>query len=60
MKKAKQGQTSILSNKRGCPRRKNVGLNRVSVVPLNWSMNNTCAIKPFLKGTRALVYQGRV
>ena len=34
-------QTNMLSNKRGCPRRKNVGLDRVSIVPLDWSMNDT-------------------
>ena len=40
-KDAKQGQTSLLSNKRGCPKRTNVGLDRVSIVPLNWSMDDT-------------------
>ena len=32
-------QTSMLSNKKGCPRRTNVGLDWVSVVPLDWSMD---------------------
>ena len=35
-----KGQTSMLSNKRGCPRRTNVGLDRVSIVPLDWSMDD--------------------
>ena len=30
----------MLSNKRGCPRRTNVGLNWVSIVPLDWSMDD--------------------
>ena len=34
-------QTSMLSNKRGCPRRKNVGLDWMSIVPLDWSMDDT-------------------
>ena len=40
-KKAKRGQTNILSNKRGCPRRTNVGLDQVSIVPICWSMDDT-------------------
>ena len=36
-----KGQTNMLSNKRGCPRRTNVGLDRVSIVPLDWSMDGT-------------------
>ena len=36
-----KGQTSMLSNKRVCPRRTNVGLDQVSIVPLDWSMNDT-------------------
>ena len=31
--RAKRGQTNILSNKSGCPRRTNVGLDQVSIVP---------------------------
>ena len=34
-------QTNILSNKRGCPRRTNVGLDRVSIATLDWSMGDT-------------------
>ena len=34
-------KTNMLSNKRGCPRRTNVCLNWVSIVPLEWSMDNT-------------------
>ena len=34
-KRAKWGQTSMFSNKRWCPKRTNVGLYRVSVVPLD-------------------------
>ena len=34
-------QTSMLSNKKGCPRRTNVGLDRVSIVPLDWNMDDT-------------------
>ena len=30
-----------LSDKKGCPRRTNVGLNQVSIVPLDWSMDDT-------------------
>ena len=36
-----KGQTGMLSNQRGCPRRTNVGLDRVSIVPLDWSMDDT-------------------
>ena len=32
-KGVKWGQTNMLSNKRGCPRRTNIGLDRVSIVP---------------------------
>ena len=32
-KRAKWEQTNMLSNKRGCPRRTNVGLDGVSIVP---------------------------
>ena len=38
--KHKTGQTSMLSNKRGSPRRTNIGFDRVSIVPLGWSMDN--------------------
>jgi len=38
-KKAKQGQTNMLSNKR-CPKRTNVRLDRVSIVPRDWSMDD--------------------
>ena len=38
---AKWGQTSILSNKRGCHRRTNIDLDWVSIVPLDWSMDDT-------------------
>ena len=31
----------MLSKKGGCPRRKNVGLDRASIVPLDWSMDGT-------------------
>ena len=31
----------MLSNKMGCPRRTNIGLDQVSVVPLDWSMDKT-------------------
>ena len=34
-------QRNMLSNKRGCPRRTSVGLDRVSIVPLYWSMDDT-------------------
>ena len=39
-KEAKQGQKNVLSNKRGCPRKTNVGLDRVSIVLWDWSMDN--------------------
>jgi len=32
-------QTNMLSNKRGCPRRTNVGLDRMYIVPLDCSMD---------------------
>ena len=44
-KRAKWEQTNMLSNKRGCPRRTNVGLDGVSIVPWDWSMEDTCSIK---------------
>ena len=31
----------MLSNKKGCPRKTNVGLDQVSLVPLDWSMEDT-------------------
>ena len=34
-------QRNVLSNKRGCPRRTNVGLDQMSIVPLDWTMDNT-------------------
>ena len=34
-------ENNMLSNKRGCPRRTNVGLNRVSIPSLDWSMDDT-------------------
>ena len=50
-KDAKQGQRNMCSTqreankhvikKRGCPRRKNVGLDQVSIVLLAWSTNDT-------------------
>ena len=40
-KDAKQGQTNMLSNKKGYTRRTNVGLDRVSIVPLDWSTDDT-------------------
>ena len=30
----------MLSNKRGCPRRTNVGLDRVYIIALDWSMDD--------------------
>ena len=36
-----KGQTSMLSSKLWCPRRTNVGLDRVFIVPLDWSMDDT-------------------
>ena len=44
-KDAKRGQRNMLSNKRGCLRKTNVGLYRVFVVPLNWSMDNTQQVR---------------
>ena len=35
----------MLSNKRRCPKRTNVGLDRMSIVPLDWSTDDTRAIK---------------
>ena len=40
-----KGQINSLSNKWGFPKRTNVGLDRVSIVPLDWSMDDTHAIK---------------
>ena len=34
-------QRNMLSNKMGCPWGTNVGLDQVTIVPLNWSMDNT-------------------
>ena len=34
-------QTSMLLNKRWCPRRINIGLDWVSVVPLDWNIDDT-------------------
>ena len=34
---------NVLSNKRGCPRRTNVSLDQMSIVPLDWTMDNTDA-----------------
>ena len=31
----------MLSNKRGCPRRTNIGLVQVSIDPLDWSIDDT-------------------
>ena len=36
-----KGKTSMLSRKIGCLRRKNVGLDRLSIVPLDWSIDDT-------------------
>ena len=38
---AQKRQTNMLSNKRECPRRTNVGLDQVSIVPLDWSTGDT-------------------
>jgi len=35
----------MLSSKRGCPKRINVDSDQVSIVPLNWSMDDARAIK---------------
>ena len=40
-KGAKWGQTNMLSNKIGHSRRTNVGLDWVSIVPRDWSMDDT-------------------
>jgi len=54
-KRVKRGQTNMLSNKRGCPRRKNANLYRASIVPLDWSMEDTLTIKKnSSKGLRVL------
>ena len=34
-------QTNMLSNKRGCPRKTNIGLDLISIVPMDWTMDNT-------------------
>ena len=44
-RKRTKGWPSMLSNKRGCPRRTTVDLDLLSVVPLYWNMDDTCAIK---------------
>lgn len=47
-KKAHNGENKHVNkqtNKKGYPRRANVGLDLVSVVPLDWSIDNTCAIE---------------
>ena len=31
----------MLSNKRGCPRKTNIGLDLISIVPMDWTMDNT-------------------
>ena len=36
-----KGQTSMLSSKRWCPKRTNIGLDQVSIVPLDWSTDDT-------------------
>ena len=36
-----KGQTRMLLGKRGCPKRINAGLDRMSTVPLDWSMDGT-------------------
>ena len=40
-----KGQINMLSNKRGCNRRMNIDLDRVSIVPVDWSIDDTCTIK---------------
>ena len=35
----------MLSSKRGCPKRINLDSDQVSIVPLNWSMDDAHAIK---------------
>ena len=42
-----KGQTSKQVNKRGCLRGKNVGLDRVSIASLCWSMDDTLASKTY-------------
>ena len=45
-------QISMLSNKMGCNRRTNVDLDRVFIVPIDWSTDDACTIKQSLsKGT---------
>ena len=39
--KHKKRQRNMLSNKRGCLRRTNIGLDRVSIAPLDGSMDDT-------------------
>ena len=56
-----EGQANMLSNKRLCPRRKNVGLDRVCIVPLCWSMDNTRVPSSKVpEGTRGPMYQRHV
>ena len=50
----KKEQTNMLSSKRGRPRRTNVGLDLVFIVPLYWSTYNTRAIKS-IKHVKKLV-----
>ena len=50
----------MLSNKKtkkGCLKRKNVGLDLVFVVLLYWSTDDMCHQEKFLKGTRDLMYK---
>ena len=35
------GKQTCYQTKGGCPRRTNVGLGQVSIVPLDWSMDDT-------------------
>ena len=35
-----KGKTSMSLDKKGCPRRTNVGLDQVSIVPVDWSMDD--------------------
>ena len=39
------GQINMLSNKRQHPRRTNVGLDQMSIVPFDWIMDDIYAIK---------------
>ena len=40
-----KGQKACYQTKRGCPMRTSVGLDRVSIVPLDQSMDETRAVK---------------